>query len=386
MRVALISTLLASCAVAIAASSPAATAQTSQAAVTQADISNFIDYYEWHFEARLTPDQRQKMASLVEADLKNSAFAEEVLTKSKFMTDFARKGYFELFSTHNDLKNLDSIDYTTEHIMNGDHSADVTDSMLAFYGAPKREPTPASERKLYGTGVAAMLRHSARDNRKSSAFLLDFVEGYKEPLVGDGTHTTSLFRRDVDATFEWLSFRMIMVAQKRVVIGNDAERQQMERQITETWRKLQSDPNKLAAYRGWLNTNVTDWLMWRGAKYSQFERMTPFGRKEQLARWGAEIAGLSPDMKPFADQRMAEFRTYVAKMPADELKREFELKQRTDNEFQMQMKKIQHDMKSTQQSFAMMRQGLTAMHVTNLNISENIGNTGFVWKIQNNGY
>jgi hypothetical protein len=386
MRRALFSALLLGLVIHVGTGPEAAIAQATQAAVTQADISNYIDYYEWHFEARLNPDKRQKLASLIEADIKNGSFAKDVRTKSQFMTDFAKKGYVELFSMHSDMKNIDTIEHSTEHVLNGDHSSDVTDAMLAYYGAPKPPPTPASQRKLYGTGVAASLRRSARDNHKSSAFLLDFIESYKKPLIGDGTYATSLFHRDIDATFEWLSFRMIMVAKKRVVVGNDAERQKMQQQIIDTWRKIQADPEKIAMYRGWLNSNVTDWLMWRGAKYSQFERMTAFGKKEQVARWAAEIAGLSPDMKPFADQRMAEYRDYVAKMPADELKREYALKQRTNQQFQLQMQKIQNDMKATQQTFAVMRQGLMGMHVANLNISENIGNTGFVWKIQNNSY
>ncbi|MFM2411221.1 MAG: hypothetical protein RL481_2049, partial [Pseudomonadota bacterium] len=113
MRAALFSILLVGCSLAIAASPPAAAAQTSQAAATQADISNYIDFYEWHFETRLNPDQRQKLASLIEADLKNTAFADDVRTKSQFMADFAKKSYFELFSMHSDMKNIDTIELAT---------------------------------------------------------------------------------------------------------------------------------------------------------------------------------------------------------------------------------------------------------------------------------
>jgi hypothetical protein len=44
------------------------------------------------------------------------------------------------------------------------------------------------------------------------------------------------------------------------------------------------------------------------------------------------------------------------------------------------------EMKDTQASFAMMRQGLTQLHVANLNISENIGDKGFIWKVQTSRY
>jgi hypothetical protein len=355
--------------------------QSTRSPITQKDVDNYTNFNEWHFELRLDPEQRQKYQSLLIEDLKKSQLSDDVIARSAFMNEFKKKGWMELFKVHSDFKQLDLIDYTAEHNLNGDGNADWMDSMIVSMGGQKPDRSKI-ERKIYGTGIAANLRRSAKSEYKSATYLSNFIKEYQKPLIGDGSIYTSLFKRDIDAMFEWLSFRMIMVAGKKVVQGNLEERKLMEERIVNAWKIAQTNPNNLSKYRSWLRQTVDEWLIWRGGEYSFYGRQTPFGKKEQLAIWGKEILAVSPEMRPYVEFRIKEYKDYVAKMPSDELKREIEIKQRTNAEFSMRMQQIQNEMKDNQRMFAAMRQNLMNLHVANLNIAENIGNTGFTWQIR----
>lgn len=345
-------------------------------------VEHYIKFYEWHFELRLNPEQRQRFRELIIEDNNRNRLGNALTEKSDFMTAFAQKNWMELYSLHSDMKNIDTIEQATEDSTNGRGSEEYIDPLIELYTGKKAAPHAEGNSKIYGNGTAAMVRRAAKDGARSAQFLLDAVRDYQKPILGDGSFSTSLFNRDIDATFEWMAVRSVMVAGKRVVQGDDQERAAFKQNVISSWNAVKDNPEQLGRYRDWLKSNVTDWLMWRGADYSFFARQTPFGQKEQLARWGAEIAALSPAMKPYADQRMREYRDYVAKMPDAEIKREYELKQRTDTEFKIRMQKMQNDMKSTAQTFAVMRQGLLGLHVANLNIAENIGNSGFRWEVR----
>jgi hypothetical protein len=357
--------------------------ESAKTSITQKEVDDYTNFNEWHFELRLNPEQRQKYQAFLIDDLKKGKLVDDVYTKSVFMDEFKKKGWMELYSTHSDLKNTDNIELATQDTLNGKGSETYVDPLIELYGGkkPDKNAKPAEE-KIYGTGIYANLRRWAKNDKGSSAYLLGIIKDYQKALIGDGSYKTSLFRKDIDATFEWLSFRMVIVAGKKVVEGNSEERALMEQRIIKTWKDLQSDRNKLSKYKEWLDSNVSEWLIWRGGEYSFFARQTPFGKKEQLAKWGNEILGVSPQMRPFVEQRIKEYKDYVAKMPNEEIKKEFEIKQKTNTEFAIRMQKMQNDMKSTQQTFAVMRQGLMNLHVANLNIAENIGNTGFTWQIR----
>jgi hypothetical protein len=349
--------------------------------ITQKMVDAYTNFYEWHFELRLNPEQRQKFHSFLIEDLKKGKLAKEVVEKTRYMDEFKKKSWIELFKAHSDLKQIDLIDSATNHSLNGKGSDDITDSMIRSMGGVPPDRSKIEE-KIHGNGTFDTLRKSAKSGDRSSDFLVKTNAEYQKPIIGDGSIYTSLFKRDIDAAFEWTTFRMIMVAGKRVAQGDQTERALMEQRIIKTWNDNKSDPEKIAKLKGWLNSMVNEWLMWRGAEYSIFARYTPFGKKEQLVRWGQEIIGFVPEMKTYLDQRIIEYKDYVAKMPNDEVKREYELKEKSNTEFRIAMQKIQNDMKATSQTFAVMREGLRNLHVANLNIAENIGNTGFVWQMK----
>lgn len=320
----------------------------------QAAIEAYTKYQEWHFELRFTPEQRTKYQELLARDYNRGNLAADVDSAPKIVESSKKSDWMTLFKAHSDQKKVDDIESSTQAMMNPNN--------------------------IYGNGIRAQTRREAQKGFASSAFLLRTVEAYEKPLVGDGNIYTSLFPRQVDAAFEWTAFRIVAVTGKQIEAGEDARRQMRER-IIKTWKDA-GDKNKLANFKGWLDLNVNNWLIWRLGDYSFYTRLSPYQKKEQLLEWAQEIVGIAPETKPYLEQRLKEYKDYVAKMPNSEIKAEFERKKQTDAKFQTEMARMQGEMRSTQQTFAQMRQSLLSFHVANMNIAENIGNTGYVWVIK----
>lgn len=324
--------------------------------ITQEMVDNYTSFQEWHFELRFTPEQRNKYQSLLLEDLKKGRLVTDVQQSPSVIENAKKSDWMTLFTYHSQQKSKDDIEESTEQMLNNG--------------------------QIHGDGIKASTRKEAKNGCQSSAYLLKTLVEYKKPLVGDGNINTSLFRRQVDATFEWTAVRITFVAGSKVVEANESERALMEQRIIKTWNDNKSNPNKLSNLKNWLDTNVSNWLIWRLGDYSYFQRLTPYQKKAQLVEWGQEILGLAPEMKPYVEKRIKEYKDYVAKMPESEIKGEFEKKKQTDAKFAAEMQKIQSQMQMNQQTFAQMRQSLLNFHVANLNISENIGNTGYVWTIK----
>lgn len=324
--------------------------------ITQKTVDAYTNYQEWHFELRFTPEQRQKYQSFLLEDLKKGRLLEDVKQSPQIVDGFKKSDWMTIFTFHSQQKQKDSVELSTEQILNNG--------------------------QIHGDGLRAQTRKEAKKGYLSSAYLLKTSAEYDNPLVGDGNIHTSLFRRQVDAVFEWTAFRITMVAGKRVVDATEKDRAEMAQRIIKTWNDNKNNSNKLNNFKSWLDGNVADWLIWRAAEYSFFLRQTPYQRKSQLAEWGQQISGLAPAMKPYIEQRIKEYKDYVAKMPDAEVKTEFQLKQKTDAKFAAEMQKMQAQMKMNQQTFAQMRQSMLDLHVANLNIAENTGNTGYVWTIK----
>ena len=325
--------------------------------ITQKMADSYTNFQEWHFELRFTPEQRQKYQAFLVEDLKKGRLVDDVRQSVGIVDNAKKSDWMTLFNFHSQQKSKDEIEESTEQMLNNG--------------------------QIHGDGIKAQTRKEAKNGYLSSAFLLKTVADYKKPLIGDGNIHTSLFRRQIDATFEWTAFRITMVAGKKVIEANDESRNLMEQRLIKTWNDNKNNPNKLANFRSWLELNVNNWLVWRIGDYSYFARLTPYQKKSQLAEWGQEVLGFAPEMKPYVDARIKEYKDYVAKMSNEEIKSEFELKKKSDAKFAAKIQQMQNDMRNTQQTFAQMRQSMLDFHVANLNISENIGNTGYVWQIKN---
>lgn len=325
--------------------------------LTQAMADAYTNYQEWHFELRFTPQQRQQYQNYLIQDYKNGRLVNDLQGSGKIIDGFKKSDWLAINSFHSQQKQVDSIESSTQEMLGNN--------------------------QVYGKGIKAQTRKEAKNGYQSSAFLLKTLADYEKPVIGDGNINTSLFRRQIDATFEWTAFRITMVAGKKVIDANDESRNLMEERLIKTWNDNKNNPNKLANFRSWLDLNVNNWLVWRVGDYSYFAKLTPYQKKSQLADWGQEVLGFAPEMKPFVDVRIKEYKDYVAKMSNEEIKAEFELKKKSDAKFAAKIQQMQGEMRNTQQTFAQMRQSMLNLHVANLNINENIGNTGYVWQIKN---
>jgi hypothetical protein len=124
-----------------------------------------------------------------------------------------------------------------------------------------------------------------------------------------------------------------------------------------------------------------DWLVLRLGDYKFVSRMTPYQVREQLVNWGRDLVRIVPSLKPALDQRSKEFQAYLAKMSEKELKSEYERQQKFNTRFASYIQQKESERQGLQQSVASMRKSMLEFHVANLNISENLGNTGFTWTV-----
>ncbi len=325
--------------------------------LTEKVLNATIDFVEWHFEMRFTAVQREKYQNFLIEDWKKGGNEIKNMNGAfQFMESLKQKNWLDIAKFHSDQKQVDSIELSTEEMLNNG--------------------------QVHGSGIRAGMRKMAKKGDAEHIWLLKTINDYEKPLAGNGNIYSSLFRRQIDGTTEWIAFKMNNVAGKTVIELNDATRLQMEQMILKNWNDNKNNADKLSYFRGWLDSNVAEWLVWRAGQYSFTQRQTPFQRKKELVEWGQSVLPYSAEMKPFVEKRIKEYKDYVAKMPKSEVESEVAIMRQTNQAFQAKMAQMQAEGRMMQQTFAQVRSSLLDSHVVNLNIAENIGNGGYVWQIK----
>lgn len=323
--------------------------------VTQKTINSLIRFIEWHFEIALSADQRAKYESLLVADLRKGKLNYDIKTIADSMEKIRLQGTW-----------LTIANYHKENV--GKDESDAWSQSLR-----------GEKDRSYGKGIRAQFYREAKNGIASAAYFVQILDAYEKPVI-DLQSNRSLVNSDVDALYEWSAYRMEKVSGKKIE-RSAAAREQMKERLVTTWKTTKGSDAETNLFF-WIRDIRNEWLIWRAADYYLFERMTPFQQKEKLVEWGQELMKISPQVKPFLVQKINEYKTYVAKMPPAELKAEFDLKRQRDEQFAFEIQKLQVERQSNQASYNVMRESLLKSHVTNLNISENTGNTGYVWVIK----
>ena len=319
------------------------------------ELEAYTQYQEWHFEMRFTREQRLEYQNRLMRDFQNGKLVADIKSAPSIMAGFARSDWMTIFRLHSERVQVDNIELSTEQMLNNG--------------------------QVYGTGIAAQTRKEAKSGIASSQYLLQILAQYQRPAFGNGNVHTSIFPKQVDATFEWTAFKIKAVTGSEPTLSN-AERAQMWQSIRATANANKDKPENFAKFKAWLDLNLNNWLIWRVGGYSFLNRMTPYQKIDQITAWAIELAKMDEKYRAIAQTKVREYQNYVSNMSNTEVQRESELKKQSDTKFANEMARMQNNARNNQITFAQMRNSLTTLHAANLNISENIGNTGYVWKIR----
>lgn len=331
-------------------------AVTPQASATQEMLDAYAKYQEWHFELRMTGPEKTQYQALLLDDFSRGLLRPDIQSSPVTVAKLAASDWLDISRFHSQQKQVDGIERSTTEMLNNG--------------------------TISGNGLWASTMKEARSGAKSSAFLLKLIANAEKPLVGSGNIHDSLFPRDADALFEWTAFRYVMVTgTSNGIDASEAGRAAFRKALATSWQKARSDTTKLGVLQGQVQAAVGEWLVWRLADYSPYKRMSPFQQKSVLAQWATEILPAMPSVNAQARKRVDELKAYIAKMPDKEIKAEFDRKMRADAKFQATIQQMQGEMAATRQTFAQMRQSMSEFHVANLNIAENLGNSGYLWKM-----
>lgn len=322
-------------------------------APTTSQLEAYTKFQEFHFEFRFDASQRKQYQTLLSKDYAANRLTDEIHQAPSIVDKWTKGDQITIIDTHSNLKRVDDIELSTEQMLNN--------------GA------------IYGSGIAASTRREAKGGYESSQFLLTVIQAYQKPLRGDGNIYTSLFSKEIDSTYEWIAMQAVAVTGKKVWDGSPQSRAQFKSAVTKHWDKLLLEKNKLQAFKGFLNASLMDWLTWRLSDFTNLQRMSTYQRHETLDRWANQIEPLFPGLREQIQKQKQQFKTYVAQMSDREIREEFQRQQRANVKFAEFMQKREATSNAMQRSIAQMRTSMVDFHIANLNIAENLGNSGFVW-------
>lgn len=337
-------------------SGPAALAAASQAEATDAAIAAYTKFQEWHFELHLTDAEQAQYQAFLRSDLGKGNLRQDVNSAPQIVARLAGSDWLDIAKFHSDQRQADGVDRSaTEMLANGTVS---------------------------GNGIWANTLKEAKRGIKSSGYLLRLVDDAEKPLAGSGNVHDSLFPRQVNALFDWTAFRFAMVTGSPSGFDStEAGRAAFRQMMIASWKRAQRDPGRFSELQDQVSRAGWNWVVWRIADYGHFKRLSPFQQKVQLAEWSAELVPAMPWLRETAQRRLSELKAYIAKMPDSEVRAEFQRKQRADAKFAVTIRKMQSESAGALQTANQMRQSMVAFHTANLNIAENLGNSGYVWTV-----
>ena len=318
------------------------------------NLEAYTKFQEFHFELRMTDSQRSKYKSLLTEDYGANRLRSDIDGATATVESWCKGDLLSILGTHSSMKQADDIELATEQMLNNG--------------------------TIHGSGIYAQTRKEAKSGCKSSQFLLKAIADYRKPVRGDGNVYASLFQSYLDGTYEWTSVKFVLTLGKKVWDGSPENRRQVQSEIVKVWDGLGSE-QKRSSLLGWLQWNQKEWLAWRLADYKHFQRMTRYQQKEQLADWARGLAQFAPDLASDLAAREKDFKDYLKAMPATEVKAEFERMSKFNTRFTQFIQQKHGEQQALKQTVTMMQNSLLDFHVANLNISENMGNTGFRWRI-----
>lgn len=322
---------------------------------SQKQLDAYTTFQEWHFELRLTAAEKAKYQGLLRQDVVAGGLVEDVGSAPSTVTKLASSGWLELSRFHAQQRQVDAIDRSTTEMLNNG--------------------------TISGKGIWAGTMREAQSGLRSSAYLLDLLAAAEKPIAGTGNVTDSLFPRHVDALFDWTAYRYAKVTgSTRGLDTRETARAAFRRSLAASWTKALPDAKKLGELRAQVQAALGEWLVWRLAGYTPYARLSPFQQRAILAQWGAEIVPAMPSVAAAARRRVAELKSYVAKMPAAEARAEYRRKLAADRAFDAAIAQMQGEANALSATVTQMRQSMVDFHVANLNIAENTGSSGYVWR------
>ena len=321
----------------------------------------YLLYYEWYFDLRTTAPEKGEFQALLIADYNRSGpefdtFRQDIPASQAGILSFRKGNWMTISKFLSDSRAVDSIEESTEEMLgNG---------------------------QIYGTGTKAEMRKFAKAGSASAQWLLSKAALRQKPLVREEPFSSSLMPKHIDSTYEWTAFRLDAVAGKPVSDRGEESRRKFLEKAVATWKRLKPNQKEWSAFASAVQSSYADWSVWRIGEFSFLDRMTPYQRKLLLAQWAGQLAPLSAEAAQWAKTRQSEYEAYVAKMPESELREERELRLKSDVEFAVAMAKWQQESQGLAQTVSQMRASMTSLHVANLNIAENLGNSGYEWTIK----
>lgn len=322
---------------------------------TDAQCEAYARFQEFHFEFRWDAAGRAKYIQLLREDVAAGKLKEDVGQAEATLATWTKSDMLTILGTHSNLRQADSAELFTEQSLNNG--------------------------SIPGKGIAAQTRREVKDGCKSSKFLLDSLAAYDKPVRGDGNIYTSLFQREMDATYDWTVFRLRAVGAPALWDGSEANRKAVRQAFVCHWDALAKDAAKQQSWRGLLQLNLPNWLVWRLGDYKFLAKMSRYQQAEALSTWAQELVSIFPTVKPTATRQSAELQKVIKSLTPAEVKAEFERARKLNAKFSVFMAQRQQAAAEMQQSVSQMRQAMTQFHVANLNISENLGDTGFRWTL-----
>jgi hypothetical protein len=296
-------------------------------------MNDYITYIEWHFEMKFTAEERKEYENIIvdmwnnnekdRADIKNTALYTQELRK---------KDWYTLFSEHSGKVNGEIMDLGME-------------GLLSTWNP---------------TTVRGRVKKGAQTGDKESVFLWNKITEYESPIAEGKVFVSKFTQKYVDATAEWMAYKMNVVANKEFIVLDEEKREQMKKMILNAWNKEQSEKKQPYDYgnvEGMLMQATTNWNTHRlTKKYSLDSYITNYNKLYTLAEWAKEVVYYCPDLKPYAEQRLKELNDYAAKM--------------SDAEWQLEFQRLKMQADMSKQAFQEMKNQMVKSHVLSLNILE----------------
>ena len=293
-------------------------------------LEGYISVIEWHFEMRFTDAERKEY--------------EQILIKDWNTRPTAQKNINDAYDYLNDLKKLSPNDLSTTFY----NRKSVENWDILNEGMLNQPPK----------GLRGIIKKLAAEGNPEGVFVWKKINEYEKPLAAGNSYNKPLTRKTIDATTEWLAYQINSVANKEVFVLDDEKRQQMEQVILERWNKEVKGTDVIAnAFTIWLNGNVFNWQTLRIKRQYSFDQfITNYNKLSRMVDWANVAVYYCPSVKPYAEQRVKEYKDYAAKM--------------NDREWQLEFYRLQQEMKMQNMVFEAIKRQQLESHVLTLNILE----------------